>query len=58
MILYSMGRFLIEIFRDDLRGSFGMLSTSQLISIGVFVLGILFMAVLHKNKTLPKMTDI
>ncbi len=58
MILYSMGRFLIEIFRDDLRGSFGMLSTSQLISIGVFMLGILFMAVLHKNKTLPKMTDI
>lgn len=40
MILYSMGRFFIEIFRNDFRGAWGGLSTSQLISIAVFLLGL------------------
>lgn len=39
-ILYSIGRFIIEIFRNDYRGEFGPLSTSQLISIFILVLGI------------------
>ncbi len=51
MILYSTGRFIIEIFRNDNRGFIGSLSTSQLISIAVFILGILFMAVLKKRDT-------
>lgn len=39
-ILYSIGRFVIEIFRNDYRGEFGPLSTSQLISIFILALGI------------------
>ena len=41
LILYSVGRFVIEFFRGDLiRGSIGVLSTSQFISIFVFIFGI------------------
>lgn len=39
-ILYSIGRFVIEIFRNDYRGEFGPLSTSQLISVFILALGI------------------
>lgn len=40
LILYSAGRFVIEFFRGDLiRGSVGILSTSQFISIFVFLAG-------------------
>ena len=40
LILYSIGRFIIEMFRDDYRGSVGVLSTSQFISIGMFIIGL------------------
>lgn len=39
-ILYSIGRFIIEIYRDDYRGAMGRLSTSQIISVFVLILGI------------------
>ncbi len=39
-ILYSIGRFVIEIFRNDNRGALGFLSTSQMISILILILGI------------------
>ncbi len=39
LILYSVGRFIIEIFRNDPRGHIGDLSTSQLISIFTLLLG-------------------
>lgn len=40
LILYGLGRFIIEFFRGDLvRGSVGALSTSQFISIFIFVAG-------------------
>lgn len=39
-ILYSIGRFIIEIFRDDYRGALGFLSTSQIISIFILAFGI------------------
>ncbi len=39
-ILYSIGRFFIEMLRNDYRGEFGFLSTSQLISIFILALGI------------------
>lgn len=40
LILYSLGRFVLEFFRGDLvRGSVGVLSTSQFISIFLFVIG-------------------
>lgn len=40
LIFYSTGRFILEFFRGDLeRGSVGVLSTSQFISIFIFVIG-------------------
>ncbi len=40
LILYSVGRFCVEFLRNDYRGEIGMLSTSQFISIFIFVLGV------------------
>lgn len=41
LIFYSIGRFIIEYFRGDLiRGSVGILSTSQFISIFLFLFGL------------------
>lgn len=51
MVLYSIGRFTVEIFRNDLRGAWGGLSTSQLISIAVLALGILLMVTSQKKRT-------
>lgn len=39
VILYSIGRFLVEFLRDDPRGSVGILSTSQFIAIFMAVFG-------------------
>lgn len=39
MILYSAGRFFIEFLRGDVRGSVGPFSTSQFISVFVFLFG-------------------
>ncbi|KAI4444979.1 hypothetical protein C823_008001 [Eubacterium plexicaudatum ASF492] len=50
MILYSIGRFFIEIYRNDFRGEWGGLSTSQLISIIVLISGISFMYLLKRIK--------
>lgn len=41
LIVYSVGRFIIEFFRGDPRGNVGMLSSSQFISIFVVVIGIM-----------------
>lgn len=41
LILYGIGRAIIEFFRNDYRGSVGILSTSQFISIGIVAIGIL-----------------
>lgn len=40
MIMYSIGRFFIEFFRNDFRGEVGPLSTSQFISLFVIATGI------------------
>ena len=50
MILYSAGRFVIEFYRSDYRGSVGPFSTSQLISVAVVLLGILLFFCLPKKK--------
>ncbi len=39
MIIYSVGRFLVEFLRNDSRGSVGILSTSQFISIFTLLFG-------------------
>lgn len=40
LLLYAIGRFIIEIFRADARGSVGALSTSQFISIFIVILAV------------------
>lgn len=50
LILYSIGRFLVEFLRDDYRGSVGIFSTSQLISLGTVVVGIVIFSI-AKPKT-------
>lgn len=39
LLLYGVGRFLIEFLRSDERGGVGMLSTSQIISIVIVIIG-------------------
>jgi len=39
LIFYSVGRFIIEFFRNDYRGNIGILSTSQFISLIIFATG-------------------
>ena len=41
LIIYSIGRFLVEFLRNDPRGNVGILSTSQFIAIFTLVLGII-----------------
>ena len=41
MQLYGIGRFLVECLRSDDRGTVGLLSTSQFISIGIILLAII-----------------
>ena len=55
LIFYSIGRFLIEILRNDPRGEIGFLSTSQFISIFTLILGIaLFVIATKKWKKMPE----
>lgn len=60
LTLYSIGRFIIEFFRQDPRGSIGIFSTSQFVSILTLLLGVasfpLFSA-LAKKKSAAKATD-
>lgn len=52
LIFYSTGRFIIEFFRGDLeRGSIGMISTSQFISIFIFIVGIVVLFTGKKKAT-------
>lgn len=47
LIIYSVGRFMIEFLRNDPRGNVGMLSTSQFIAIFTLLIGII---VFNTNK--------
>ena len=47
-MLYGIGRFAVEFLRNDYRGSVGVLSTSQLISIGAVIGGIVLYFVVPK----------
>ncbi|MBO4901237.1 MAG: prolipoprotein diacylglyceryl transferase [Lachnospiraceae bacterium] len=50
LLAYSIGRFIIEFFRNDYRGSVGFLSTSQFISIFIFALSIGVLVVAYRKK--------
>ncbi len=55
LICYSIGRFILEYFRGDLeRGSVGMFSTSQFISIFILMIGIAMLA--FTNQRIAKQT--
>ncbi len=49
LVLYSVGRFLIEFLRNDPRGSVGMLSTSQFIAVITLISGATVMTVSAKR---------
>ena len=48
LLLYSIGRFLIEFLRDDPRGTVGMFSTSQFISLLLFAAGVIYLVCIQK----------
>lgn len=49
LVFYSIGRFILEYFRGDLiRGNVGSLTTSQFISLFIFVIGLIFIFILPK----------
>ena len=50
LLLYGIGRFLIEFLRSDERGSVGMLSTSQFLSLFAVAAGILLLARIGRKK--------
>jgi phosphatidylglycerol:prolipoprotein diacylglycerol transferase len=49
MLLYAISRYIIEIFRDDPRGTVGMFSTSQFISIILAPLAIVMLFYLRRG---------
>jgi len=51
MLLYAVSRFIIEFFRGDERGSVGMFSTSQFISILLAPLAIVMLVYLARRST-------
>src|SRR5581483_6779656 len=51
MLLYAISRFIIEFFRGDERGSVGVFSTSQFISIILAPLAIVMLVYLSRRKT-------
>lgn len=55
LILYSIGRFVLEFYRGDLiRGSVGQLSTSQFISIFVCIAGVILFMIAGKINPIKK----
>jgi phosphatidylglycerol---prolipoprotein diacylglyceryl transferase len=49
LVLYGVGRFLIEFLRDDERGAVGFLSTSQFISIFIVIIAVVLFYVNKKR---------
>jgi len=47
---YSVGRFIIEYFRNDTRGEVGFLSTSQFISVFVLIFAVVLTVMMQKKK--------
>ncbi|MBX4266097.1 prolipoprotein diacylglyceryl transferase [Clostridium estertheticum] len=54
LIIYSVGRFLIEFLRGDPRGSVAIFSTSQFISLFVLIIGILLFNFERIKETIRK----
>lgn len=56
MLLYGISRFIIEFFRGDSRGTVGMFSTSQFVSLLIIPLSIIMLIVLAR-RTAPEPTS-
>lgn len=54
LILYSIGRFLVEFLRNDYRGTVGIFSTSQFISLFILAAGIVLFIRFGKTQTEKK----
>ena len=50
LVMYSVGRFIIEFFRNDERGAVGVLSTSQFIAIFTCIAGVILFVYTSKRK--------
>ena len=57
LMLYSIGRFIIEFFRNDDRGTVGMLSTSQFIAVFTLIAGVLGFFVIMPKLSQKGKTD-
>jgi len=51
MLLYGVSRFIIEFYRGDNRGSLGMFSTSQVVSLVVVPLAIVMLLILRRSSS-------
>lgn len=49
LLLYGVGRFIIEFFRSDPRGNVAFLSTSQFISVFIVIIAVVMLAKWRKN---------
>ncbi|MCR5301956.1 MAG: prolipoprotein diacylglyceryl transferase [Lachnospiraceae bacterium] len=56
LLMYSAGRFIIEYFRDDPRGSVGPLSTSQFIAIFIFAAALILLVFILRSQKGEKTT--
>lgn len=54
LVLYSIGRFIIEFYRNDYRGNVGKMSTSQFISIFIFIIGVAMFLKIGNNRASDK----
>ncbi|MGL5615231.1 MAG: prolipoprotein diacylglyceryl transferase [Sarcina sp.] len=50
LIIYSIGRILVELLRNDPRGAVGFLSTSQFISIFILISGVIILKQRHRKR--------
>ncbi len=57
LLLYGVGRFIIEMFRNDVRGSVGILSTSQFISI-FMVSAAVIIYIVQRIRTTPEKKEV
>ncbi len=56
LILYSLGRFIVEFWRGDLaRGEVGKLSTSQFIAVFVFIVGVIIF--IRRRRMQPEVAE-
>ncbi len=58
LIFYSVGRFIVEFFRDDPRGSVGALSTSQFIAVFLFAAGVVLFILAGKYADREAKADV